>query len=357
MGGPIPSSMQCATILEGVMAIVPSDITIENARNRFEQAAGEMPSIPDMEGKAILICAGGPHLPSAYVVVRLLRKFGVTLPIEIWHAGQNEIPDWARRAYDPWDITFHDVTSFYPERPLEEFRGWPIKTAALISSKFRHILFLDADCFPLRNPVFLLSSDEYQKTGSLFWPNMKYQFMIRDAKIWSSTGLVYRGDTEFESGILAIDKQRCWRELSLAQWINAHSKFWYDYMLGDKDTFYIAWRKLGTEYFLGPPCRRYRAVITRHFWVDGLPLVDHKQAAAKYGLPQRRGPFKAYLASHQYRPLSHNLYNEIMQRLIMRDFSEHARYLCDLAQVRESHLIHKDRGGAFDVERPGAGPR
>ena len=322
-------------LLNYSMAIAPSPITIESARDRFELAARDVPTVPTLEGSGILICAGGPFIPSAYVVVRLLRKFGVRLPVEIWHAGLDEIADWVRRAFGPWDVTFHDVTSFYPERPQEELRGWPIKTAALMSSKLRHTLFLDADCFPLTNSAFLLSSDEYQNTGALFWPHMKNQFMIKDAKIWSLTGLAYQGDSEFESGVFAIDKLRCWRELSLAHWMNAHSSFWYDHVLGDKDTFYIAWRKLGAKYFLGPPCRRYKAVITRHFWKDGIPLVDHREGTAKYALSQRKGPFQIHLAPHKYRRSSHNLYNEIAQRLVVRDFAVHVRYLRELAEVRD----------------------
>jgi hypothetical protein len=325
-------------VLDYKMAIHDSALTVENAKECFELAARSAPPVPTLEGTGILICGGGPFIPSAYVVVRLLRKFGVRLPIEIWHAGKDEIPDWVRRAYAPWDVTFHDVTAFYPERPQEELRGWPIKTAALMSSKLRHTLFLDADCFPLRNPVFLLSTDEYQNTGALFWPHMKNQFMTSDAKIWDLTGLSYQGDSEFESGIVAIDKRRCWQELSLAHWMNANSSFWYNYVLGDKDTFYIAWRKLGAEYFLGPACRRYKAVITRHFWKDGIPLVDHRGGTSKYGLPRRMGLFQIHLAPHKYRRSSHNLYNEIMQRLIVRDFAVHARYLRELVEVRDFYL-------------------
>jgi hypothetical protein len=314
------------------MNVAAPSLTVENARDYFEQVAGEVPAAPALEGTGIVICAGGPFIPSAYIVVRLLRRFGTSLPIEIWYAGQDEIPDWARRAYAPFDVTFHDAAEFYPKRPLDELRGWPIKTAALMSSKLRHTLFLDADCFPLRNPEFLLSTDEYRNIGALFWPHMKRQFLTEDATIWRLTGLDYQGDSEFESGILAIDKLRCWRELSLTHWINANSSFWYKHVLGDKDTFYLSWRKLGTRYFLGPPCRRYKAVITRHFWTDGLPLVDHREGTSKYALPQRKGPVRVYLAPHKHRRLSHNIYNEIMQRLFVRNFSLHARYLRELSK-------------------------
>ncbi len=218
-------------------------ITLENAAQKFDEASRNIPPRPNFEGQGIVIAAGGPFVPSAYIGVRLLRKLGTTLPIEIWHAGEDEIPGWARRAFEPWDVTLHDVMPFCPGRPQSELRGWPIKPAALMNSHLSEILFLDADCFPLQNPQFILDSPEYRQYGSMFWPDNKHYKMIKEGTIWDLTKLSYQGDVEFETGIMAIDKVRCWRELCLAQWMNAHSSFWYNHVMGDKDTFYLAWRK------------------------------------------------------------------------------------------------------------------
>ena len=65
---------------------------------------------------------------------------------------------------------------------------------------------------------------------------------------------------------------------------------------------------------------------------------DHRAGTSKYGLPRRKGPFQIHLAPHKYRRSSHNLYNEIMQRLIVRDFAVHARYLRELVEVRDFYL-------------------
>jgi hypothetical protein len=312
-------------------------LTLENAAFRFNEAANNVPEAPKFEGTGIVICAGGPFVPSAYVGVRLLRRLGVTLPIEIWHAGEDEVPGWARRALSPWDVTFHDVMRFYPERPQKELRGWPIKPAALLNSRLRHTLFLDADCFPLRNLQFLFETAEYQRLGAMFWPDNKRYKMIESGTIWGLTGLSYRSDNEFETGVFVLDKQRCWRELFLAQWMNAHSSFWYDHVMGDKDTFYLAWRKLETENFLGPPCKRYNAVMTRHFWKDGTPLVDHRTGASKYGLPKKKGPFRVHLTPDKYRPSKKNVYDELVQRFVVRDFALHARFLEELGEIHDYH--------------------
>jgi len=310
----------------------PQIVTVDssNARESFERAAKRSCEKPEFQGRGIIITAGGPFVPSAYVGVRLLRRQGVELPIEIWHAGEDEIPDWARRAYAPWGVTLHDVMPFCPDRPLSEMRGWPIKPAALKHSTLREILFLDADCFPLRNLEFLFDSPEYRDTRALFWPDNQFHKMIEGASIWPLTGLDYRGDTEFETGIFLVDKSDCWDELCLGEWLNAHSSFWYNHVLGDKDTFYLAWRKLGRRYFLGPPCVRHRSIVTRHFWSDGQPLVDHRTGASKYGLPIKKGPFTTHLTPYKWRPRVKNFYDEAMQRFFVRDFGLHVSYLDEL---------------------------
>ncbi|MBV9122749.1 MAG: hypothetical protein JO112_05295, partial [Planctomycetes bacterium] len=52
----------------------------------------------------------------------------------------------------------------------------------------------------------------------------------------------------FESGQVVVDKTLCWAELQLALWYNAHADFVYEVLWGDKDTFNIAWRRLGRTY-------------------------------------------------------------------------------------------------------------
>ncbi len=317
-------------------------ITLATARAAFEAAAANIPPAPPYSGSGIVICAGGPFVPSAYTVVRLLRDKGVTLPIEIWYAGPDEMPDWAAMAFEPWNVALNDVTPYYPGRPVKELRGWPIKPAALMSSRFRHVLFLDADCFPLRDLSFILESKEYESHGALFWPDNKHYKMTEEGTIWDLTGIAYRGDTEFETGIFALDKVRHWRSFYMTQWLNNHSTFWYDHVMGDKDTFYLGLRAFDAPYLLAPPCKRYNAIVTRHFWHDGTPLVDHRTGTSKYSLPRRKGPVSLYLAPYKHRSQKKNIYDELMQRFIIREFRQHIVFLRELGDVHARWLKEQD---------------
>lgn len=313
-------------------------ITEENAAEAFAKAAQATYPMPEFSGKGIIIAAGGPYLPSAYVVVRVLRHLGAKLPIEIWHAGKEEKPVWAEEAFESWNATFRDVMDFCPDRPLKQMRGWPIKPAALLHTSFRYVLFIDADCFPVRNPEFLFDTPEFQEYKAVFWPDNKSILLGESGKIWKVTDLQYRGDQEFETGLILLDKQSCWQELCLTEWMNANSDFWYNYAMGDKDTFYVSWRKLNRSYFIAPPCQRVPLIMNRHYWTDGNPLAEHRAGGSKYAVPYKEGPFRFYTAPYKWRNKTRNLLDELIQRFLVSNFSFHTNCLMELKKVHDKYL-------------------
>jgi putative mannosyltransferase len=309
-------------------------LTDANAAIELDKAAQVLDPRPEFSGRGIVIAAGGPYLPSAYLTVRLLRHFGCRLPIEIWHAGRKETTPWVNEAFDPWRVTFHDVMHHCPDRALEQMRGWPIKSAALVYTGLRETLFIDADCFPLRNLEFLFETAEFKNYRAVFWPDHKHHRLVENSQIWKLTGLNYRGDTELETGLIVLDKSDCWQQLCLTEWMNARSDFWYQHTIGDKDTFYLAWRKLDRPYFLAPACQRLRLFATRHFWADE-PVAEHRTGASKYGLPRKLGPFRRYLIPHKWRSTTRNLVDELFQRIVINNFGLHAAWLIELKQISE----------------------
>ena len=58
----------------------------------------------------------------------------------------------------------------------------------------------------------------------------------------------YRDEPEVESGQVVIDKARCWRALTFANWCGERSAFFFQHVHGDKELFHLCWRKLGQEY-------------------------------------------------------------------------------------------------------------
>ena len=144
----------------------------------------------------------------------------------------------------------HPVDAFEVAKrhPVDRLGGLELKPYAVMHSRFREVLLLDADNVPVRDPGFLFDLPEFHDTGTLFWPDIVRLSRAND--IWAISGLPYRDMPSLESGQMVLDKSRCWRALTLAHWINQHSDVFYKFLHGDKDTFLIAWLLVSQPYHL-----------------------------------------------------------------------------------------------------------
>ena len=147
---------------------------------------------------------------------------------------------------EPLGVRCVDAAEVRHKHPARLLSGWPLKPYAMLHSRFREVLFLDADNMPVVNPERLFDTAQFQATGAIFWPD--YGWLKPRPTAWQACGMMQRDERDFESGQIVMDKKRCWRELNLTVWMNGHSDFFYQHMHGDKDTFHLAWRKLGTDY-------------------------------------------------------------------------------------------------------------
>jgi hypothetical protein len=199
-------------------------------------------------GRGIVICAGGARLfTCAWVEIALLRRhLGCTLPIEVWHIGSGELGPPMSGLLEELGVQVVDALAVARRHPVARLGGWELKAYALLHSRFREVLLLDADNVPVRDPAFLFEAPAYQASGALFWPDLVR--LARDNPIWALTGLAFRDAPAFESGQIVVDKARGWRALVLAHWINQRSETFYKFLHGDKDTFQIAWLMTGQTF-------------------------------------------------------------------------------------------------------------
>lgn len=231
------------------------------------------------QGRGIVICGGGPqYFPPAWVNMRMLRHLGCTLPIELWHLGPGEVSDDMRTlAESLGGVTCVDALELARRRRTRVAGGWELKCYALLHSRFREILLLDADNVPIVDPSFLFGAPQYLEAHAVFWPDREP--LARHHLIWDLTGVVYRGDVLFETGQILVDKLGCWRELSLAWWMNERSDFWYRYILGDNKTLHLAWRKLDSTWAMPPfPPVDIRGIGLFQHDFDGRRILQHRSS-------------------------------------------------------------------------------
>lgn len=241
------------------------------------------------QGRGIVICGGGPkYSVCLWVCVNMLRRVGCTLPIQLWHLGSRELSNPMRQLLEPLGVECVDAEKVRSDHPVRTLNGWELKPFAIMHSRFRDVLLLDADNVPLRDPEFLFETPQYCESGAIFWPD--FSRLKKDRSIWKLTGIAFQDEPEFESGQIAVDKARCWNALSLTMWMNEHSDFWYRHIHGDKETFHLAWRKLGQAYAM--PARGIHAIpatMCQHDF-DGKRLFQHRNLAKWTILQNRRIP-------------------------------------------------------------------
>ena len=231
-----------------------------NVTASYRQAVSEFvadpPAYPGGEGDGIIIAASDPkYVASAYVTVRMLRHVGCTLPIQIWHCGR--LRDWLpceRKAVEDHGAQMVDADEVAKTNPHRCLNGWELKAYALVNCSFRRVIFLDADCYPARDPAEIFQWKEFSDYGAVLWPNSReYDPTPQQCSIFDVRHEV--GWVGTESSMLAFDRERCCKPLALTDWFNRHSDFYYFWVYGDQETFAMAFRRLSIPFAM--PVHRY----------------------------------------------------------------------------------------------------
>ncbi|MCZ2342179.1 MAG: alpha-1,3-mannosyltransferase family protein [Bacteroidales bacterium] len=246
------------------------------------------PPVPNTAGDGIVICGEGRYWPGIYILIRMVRDQGCSLPIEVWHRPRHGAvhPDWLA---DLADVTFVNaearVASHRDSRipvGIPGVGGWEAKLYALIHSPFRRIVHLDADTYPVADVSRLLSYLDHP-SGMVGWQGDSDQIS------WKRLGWEVPPDDVpplLPGGMIALDKSRAWPVLWLTHWICQHSDFYFPAklsyrqwaLMGDDESMRIAaWLRRTPPYFLGS----VRKILRIGYTVDleGQPFLSHRWLA------------------------------------------------------------------------------
>jgi len=206
------ASQETASIM---ISMTMPPLTESTAAVAMSEAADELPSYPvgRFHGRGVVILGGGvKYFPSAWVCINMLRHVGCTLPIELWHLGPEEMSHEMKSLVEPLGVTCVDaleVRKQYPVRTVGKanggHEGWELKPYSILHSRFREVLFFDADNMPVVNPTFLFETPQYLNRGAIFWPD-PFIYKPEDI-IWTLTGVAHRKEWQFESGQIMVDKR------------------------------------------------------------------------------------------------------------------------------------------------------
>ena len=237
-----------------------------------------IPPYPNkFQGRGIVICGGGVrYFTGAWVCINMLRHLGCRLPIQFWFLGKKEMDAGMKHLLSTLDVECIDAQELRKQFPARRLGGWELKAYALLHSRFREVLLLDADNVPVRDPEYLFETKQFKETGAIFWPDYNYPENENVLKIWRSCRMRAPNEREFETGQILVNKERCWDALCLTMWFNENSDFYYQYIHGDKETFHLAFRKLKKNYALVPkPIHGLYATMCQHDF-EGRRLFQHR---------------------------------------------------------------------------------
>jgi alpha 1,2-mannosyltransferase len=262
---------------------------------RARQFAAAIPPYPGgFDGTGIVTCGANKYLPYLWILVRSLRLMRCTLPIELWHLS-GEVDDAMIEQFAPYDVTFRCADEIRSQGGAIDRPVFMIKPWAILHSRFRHILFLDADNSVFEDPSFLFQTPEYREHGAIFWPDCMapgrkfgQSAAMGGRGLFRDFGVVVDWSREIESGQLMVDKERHWRAMHMTMHFNAQHAYYYKYLLGDKDTFRLGFELEHAPYFLVPNypvnCLTEAAGGLRFFasiqrWPPARPVFAHSMGS------------------------------------------------------------------------------
>ncbi|KAB8257631.1 mannosyltransferase putative-domain-containing protein [Aspergillus pseudonomiae] len=209
--------------------------------------------------KGIVSSAGGKYLPTFIIFLRLLRRTGARLPVELF------VKDWIE--YEPYicEVVLPSLNAKCvvlsevftgPNEGKHNLEHFQLKTFSILFSSFQDVIWMDADCFFLYDPTSLLTSKPFTSTGLVTWPDFwsytvspTYYNISRQAIIATTT----RQSTE--AGMFLISKKTHYMTILLSAYYNYHASYYYRMISqgapgeGDKDTFILAASALGENFY------------------------------------------------------------------------------------------------------------
>src|SRR3569832_1548255 len=116
----------------------------DHYRELLDQFLRSMPAFPEhrFHGRGIVLCGGGSvYFPCIWICVRMLRRFGCTLPIELWHRGPREMTAEMKILLAPEDVGVEVALIAARQYPVLRLDGWDLKPYAILNSCFAEVLY------------------------------------------------------------------------------------------------------------------------------------------------------------------------------------------------------------------------
>ena len=239
----------------------PDVLQMKSVHTNFvEQIQSNPPKLHYTPGtRGLVSTAGGQYLPVLVISLRMLRRTGSQLPMEVFLSSPDEyesfICEVVLRALNARCVVLSDILDSV--QSTNEISHYQFKPFAMLFSSFEEILFLDADSFPLHDPETLFENEPFQSRQLVTWPDFwagSASPLYYSISSQSVPPLTERASTE--SGELLISKKTHSESLLLATYYNYYGPSHYYSLFsqgapgeGDKETFIAAAAVIGQPFY------------------------------------------------------------------------------------------------------------
>jgi hypothetical protein len=252
---------------------------LNNVTRLLPQLRRELIPYPDeyFKGRGIVLTVGPDQLLHTKFNLRIIQWLKTNLSVEVWYSSEqinnnqvNELLNYVPqldlkmccfetaqcRSINGKEISVRASSVHAPQTKNVDGKKYAFKLGAIVSSTFAEIIFIDSDCYIVRDPTYLFKNDPmYIKFGSLFYPDIYMSH--QHPQIWSALNTTCLNEFELDSGVLVLNKRRVWNGLYMAKLMGDHPEYFYEMFIshGDKDTFRLAFRYMKIPYYIvGIPC-------------------------------------------------------------------------------------------------------
>lgn len=212
--------------------------------------------------QGIVSTAGGKYLPIFVISLRMLRRTGCTLPVELLLVTENDHAPYLCDTVLPSLNARCVVLEDYLGSKAVTMAKYQFKIFAILFSSFEDVLFLDADSFLVRDPQDALTQEPFQSAGLVTWPDFwassasKHLYAVQGIPVPPMDA-----HASSESGQLIVSKRSHARVLLLATYYNFYGPDHYYQLLsqggpgqGDKETFLGAAEAMSAPFYQVKKC-------------------------------------------------------------------------------------------------------
>ena len=205
--------------------------------------------------RGLVSTAGDSYFPVFLSSLRMLRRTGSTLPVEVYMKDsteyEKEICDKVLPELNARCLVLSDVVG------KGSIAHYQLKIFAVLFSSFEEIIWVDADCFPLYQPETLLDAEPFKSTGLVTWPDY-WESAVSPLyfKISRQPVPLMIARQSSETGVFLVSKKNHHLTLMLSAYYNYYGPSHYFRLLsqgapgeGDKETFIQAASAVGELFY------------------------------------------------------------------------------------------------------------